>query len=111
MVLLVLILAAGAALAQPSMTDGPQFLKQHCAACHSGAGAQGGFNIARMERPEAWSKAALRVHNGEMPPRAPLPVETREAFAAWVRDRLRAEACSVKAPLAAPAVRRLSRTQ
>jgi mono/diheme cytochrome c family protein len=86
-------------------------LKQNCAGCHSGATAQGGFNIARMDKPESWSKAALRVHNGEMPPRAPLPVEKREAFASWVRDRLRTEACSVNAPPAAPVVRRLSRTQ
>jgi hypothetical protein len=111
MVFLVLILAASAVFAQPSTIDGRQFLKQHCAACHSGAAALGGFDIGKMERPDAWSKAALRVHNGEMPPRAPLPVETREAFAAWVRDRLRAEACSVTTPPAAPTARRLSRTQ
>ncbi|HYP07458.1 MAG TPA: DUF1588 domain-containing protein [Bryobacteraceae bacterium] len=90
--------------------DGQQFLKKHCSGCHSGQAAVGGFNIAKLS-PSGWSKAALRVHNGEMPPKSALPIELREAFSSWVQNTLRAQACSSGiTPGAAPA-RRLSRAQ
>src|SRR5688500_6507497 len=46
-----------------------------------------------------------------MPPKTVLPLEQREAFASWVRESVRAEACAAGVvPGPAPA-RRLSRAQ
>src|SRR5689334_11201574 len=93
-----LLLLAACALAQPSSApytsaEGQQFLRTNCGNCHDGKARAGGFDITRLaqtasfrEEPEKWSKAAFRVHNGEMPPGAPLAVEKREAFAGWVRE-------------------------
>lgn len=108
---LLLLIAATVAFGQTPAFDGKQFVQQRCAACHAGKSPAGGFDTAKADNLEAWNKAALRVHNGEMPPRAPLPVEQREAFSAWVRDRVRSQACAAGiAPGPAP-IRRLSRTQ
>ena len=73
------LLAASAAAQTPAphfdLAGGRQFLKTNCAACHGGKPAAGGFDINKLappesfrERSELWTKAALRVHNGEMPP-------------------------------------------
>jgi mono/diheme cytochrome c family protein len=69
------LLAASAVAQSPAPrynpADGQKFLRTNCAACHAGKALAGGFDIARLalpasfrERSEAWSKAALRVHNG-----------------------------------------------
>jgi len=95
-----------------------QVLQATCSACHLGNSPAGGFDIRSVntsasfaEHPDTWAKIALRVHNGEMPPSAPLPVEPREAFVEWVRANLRTSACSQGiAPGPAP-IRRLSRSQ
>lgn len=96
------------------------FLKQYCRACHSPASAVGGFNVEELTSPESlrlqapkWSKAALRVRNGEMPPKgAPAPeLEAREAFANWVDANVRAAVCA-EGPAPGPAVtRRLNREE
>jgi Protein of unknown function (DUF1588)/Protein of unknown function (DUF1592)/Protein of unknown function (DUF1585)/Protein of unknown function (DUF1587)/Protein of unknown function (DUF1595) len=116
------LLAASAVAQSPAPrynpADGQKFLRTNCAACHAGKALAGGFDIARLalpasfrERSEAWSKAALRVHNGEMPPGAALDVVQREAFVGWVQENLRSVACSAGiVPGAAPA-RRLNRDQ
>ena len=58
-----------------------------------------------------WTKAALRVYNGEMPPGGDLGVEQREAFAGWVQENLRRRPVRTGiVPGAAPA-RRLNRYQ
>jgi hypothetical protein len=98
--------------------DSEQLLKTRCLGCHSGKAPAGGFDVAKLtdpsslrDRPDTWIKAAARIHNGEMPPQAPLPLSDREAFAGWVQASVRAEACSAGiVPGPAPA-RRLSRSQ
>ena len=119
----VAVLAATIAAAQSSgrpYTDaeGRQFLKTQCLACHSGKAPAGGLDVTKLvapsslrEHPEVWSKAALRVHNGEMPPKSALSVEQREAFAGWVQASLRAEACAAGMVPGPSPVRRLSRAQ
>src|SRR5688500_2390147 len=99
-------------------SDGQQFLKKHCVSCHNGKLSAGGFDISGLapasslrDKPEAWSKIALRVHNGEMPPKSAVPLDDRETFVVWVRESLRTEACAAGlVPGPAPA-RRLSRAQ
>ncbi len=100
--------------------DGQKFLVKHCAACHTGNAPAGGYNLATLstptsfkDKPEAWTAAVHRVHNGEMPPKAfPAPdLKSREEFVSLVKAGLRAEACpSGPVPGAAPA-RRLNRAQ
>ena len=98
--------------------QGQQFLKTQCAGCHSGKAPAGNFDIAKLAQPDsirvrsaAWSKAALRVRNGEMPPKSTLSVDAREAFFSGVSESLRTEACAAGVvPGPAPA-RRLSRSQ
>ena len=118
-----LILLAACALAQPSgapytALEGQQFLRANCGNCHAGKTRAGGFDITRLAPPASfrdesgkWSKAALRVHNGEMPPGAPLALEKREAFAGWVQENLRQAACSNGMVPGPSPVRRLSRTE
>jgi hypothetical protein len=118
-----LVLLAASAVAQPpaaryNPAEGQQFLQANCGSCHAGKAPVGGFDINKLalpvsfrERSEAWTKAALRVYNGEMPPTAPLGLEQREAFAGWVQENLRKAACSEgMLPGPAPA-RRLNRYQ
>jgi hypothetical protein len=108
---LLLLIAASVAFGQTPAFDGRQFAQQKCGACHSGQKPAGGFNIAETGRLQSWNRAALRVYNGEMPPRAPLPIEQREAFAKWVRDRVRSEACAAGTVPGPAPVRRLSAAQ
>jgi len=93
-------------------------LRTNCGNCHGGKARAAGFDITRLAQPASfreesakWNKAALRVHNGEMPPGAPLALEKREAFAGWVRENLRQAACSDGIVPGPSPVRRLSRTQ
>jgi hypothetical protein len=111
-----LILLAACAAAQPSSApytsaEGLQFLRTNCGNCHGGKARASGFDITRLaqpasfrEQPEKWSKAAFRVHNGEMPPGSALAVEKREAFVGWVRESLRQTACSNGLMMPAPNV-------
>ena len=118
-----LILLTACAPAQPSAVpytavEGQQFMRTNCGTCHGGKSRAGGFDITRLaqtasfrEESEKWSKAALRVHNGEMPPGGAFPLEKREAFAGWVRENLRQAACSDGMVPGPSPIRRLSRTQ
>ena len=98
--------------------QGRQFLEASCKSCHLGKSPAGGFDIRSLtaptsfaDRPDIWGKVALRVHNGEMPPKAPLAVEKREALVEWVQANLRTAGCS-QGLVAGPApIRRLSRSQ
>jgi mono/diheme cytochrome c family protein len=118
-----LLVAAAATAAQTASpvdtrTEGRRFLERHCVSCHAGKDPAGKFDITKLtlpaslrERPEVWIKAALRVHNGEMPPKIALPLEEREAFSKWVQESLRAEACSAGIVPGPSPIRRLSRAQ
>src|SRR5690349_5433947 len=76
-----------------------QFLKQYCQGCHQGNSPAGGFDVRKLSaaasiQPEAerWNKVALRVKNGEMPPKvAPAPPpDQREQFTQWATASVRA---------------------
>src|SRR4051794_38755824 len=75
--LLSLPVGAGAQTASYSFDDAQRFLKANCSTCHQGVEPAGGFSLREVStaetirsRPERWAKLALRVRNGEMPPRA-----------------------------------------
>jgi hypothetical protein len=116
-----LLLTSTAAYPQVRPFDaaaGHRFLETKCGACHAGKKPAGGLEIASLnadssvrERPDLWSKAAARVHNGEMPPGGGLPVEEREAFAQWVQQELRRAACADGLVPGPAPIRRLSRSQ
>ena len=114
-----LAVATSVVAAQPFTHAATQsFLKKNCLGCHTGKAPAGEFDVTKLmapaslkQNPQAWTKAALRVHNGEMPPKAPLPVEQREAFNDWVKQSLKAEACAAGIVPGPAPVRRLSRSQ
>jgi len=96
------------------------FLNSNCKACHFGKGAVGGFDVKKFVAGEPmlaqqnnWARAALRVKNGEMPPKgAPAPeLDAKEAFTHWVETSLRVEACATGITPGRPMVRRLNRTE
>lgn len=102
-----------------SFDHSQEFLKKYCASCHQGKGA-GGFSLGSVGTPaslrtlpQKWSGAALRVRNGEMPPRGSTApsLDERETFSQWVDTTVRAEACaSGPVPGQAP-LRRLNRDE
>ena len=89
------------------------FLKTYCEACHQGAKPAGGFAIDRVSQGSAWSRAALRIRNMEMPPKgAPAPpLDERESFLTGVTAAIHKQACS-SGPVAGRApLRRLNRDE
>ena len=103
-----------------SFANAQAFLKTYCQACHGGAASSGGFRLERFATPaslqseaQKWSRASLRVHNGEMPPQgAPAPnVDAREQFSQWVGAALRADACPNGATPGPYPIRRLNREE
>ena len=118
-----LILPAAALGAQParySFNDATAFLKTHCQVCHKGTSPAGGFDIQRLAsgasvRSETalWSKLALRVRNGEMPPKgaAAPAAEQREQFTNWITISMREAACAAGAMPSPTRLRRLNRDE
>ena len=108
------------AMASPVAASLPEFLEQHCHACHSGTAAEAGFDLATL--PVAFSNAELRnrweqIHerlaSGEMPPPdAPQPpAADRQAAATWLDEQLvQADAADVAANGRA-GMRRLTRSE
>jgi mono/diheme cytochrome c family protein len=103
-----------------SFDDAQRFLKAQCSACHQGAKPAGGFalrEIATAEtmrsQPERWNKLALRLRNGEMPPKgaATPPVAEREHFLEWADSALRAAVCSGGPAAGHSPARRLNRDE
>ena len=97
-----------------------QFLKTNCQACHQGSSPAGKFHIQQLAagssiaaEAERWNKLAIRVRNGEMPPKgAPAPpVDQREQFTNFVAASVRAAACSASVALAPSRIRRLNRDE
>ena len=96
------------------------FLNTNCKSCHFGKGAVGGFDVTKFTAGEPmlgkqreWSRAVLRVKNGEMPPKGvPAPsLDAKEQFAQWVEAGLRREACADGITPGRAMVRRLNRTE
>src|SRR5262245_7338575 len=101
--LLALPLILSAQPADYTLDNAQQFLKQYCQACHQGNSPAAGFDIQKLStassiqsEAERWNKVALRVKNGEMPPKAAPapPVDQREQFTQWATSSVRAVACS-----------------
>jgi hypothetical protein len=100
--------------------DSQQFLKTYCQACHQGSSPAGGFHIQRIAAPdsiarqaERWNKVAIRVRNGEMPPKgATAPaMEQRERFTEWVASSVRAAVCGAGVAPGPARIRRLNRDE
>lgn len=96
------------------------FLNTSCKACHFGKGAVGGFDVTKFVAAEPmlaqqreWSRAVLRVKNGEMPPKgAPAPtLVAKEHFTRWVEASIRREACADGITPGRAMVRRLNRAE
>ena len=109
--LLTFPVALAAQQARYSFDDAQRFLKANCQACHQGTAAAAGFDIQQIASPAAirseaarWNMLALRVRNGEMPPKgipAP-PADQKEQFVNWVTASLREASCAPPAPCPAP---------
>jgi hypothetical protein len=120
---LLLSLLTTACIASPagphSFEQAQGFLKTYCQSCHQSNGA-GGFNVQRVSTAESlrtdaqkWTSLALRVRNGEMPPKgSPAPsLEDREEFTHWVDATLRIEACAAGVTPGPAPLRRLNRDE
>ena len=104
----------------PDFAGSQRFLETYCKSCHAGKAAVGGFRLEKVASPESfataaqdWSRLALRVRNGEMPPKgSPAPeLSAREELARYVEQTLRTTACaSGVGPGPAP-LRRLNRDE
>ena len=104
----------------PDFAGSQRFLQTYCKSCHAGKAAVGGFRLEKVASPESfataaqdWSRLALRVRNGEMPPKgSPAPeLSAREELARYVEQTLRTTACaSGVGPGPAP-LRRLNRDE
>jgi hypothetical protein len=103
-----------------AFANAQQFLNTSCKACHFGKGAVGGFDVTKFTAAEPmlvkqreWSRAVVRVKNGEMPPKgAPAPtLDAKEHFTQWVEASLRTEACADGITPGRAMVRRLNRTE
>src|SRR5260370_9878373 len=117
-----LITLPAALAAQParySFDDAQAFLKGHCQICHQGTVPAGGFDIHQIDSPSTirseaarWNTLALRVRNGEMPPKgAPVPpAGQREQFTNWVTLSIREATCAGAMPSPAR-IRRLNRDE
>ena len=96
------------------------FLGTHCAKCHQDKGGAGGFKLSRVAAfetlktdGEKWKSLALRVKNGEMPPKgspAP-PIDDRVSFGQWVDHELRNQACGSGIVAGPSPIRRLNRDE
>ncbi|HUS05932.1 MAG TPA: DUF1588 domain-containing protein, partial [Bryobacteraceae bacterium] len=64
-------------------------------------------------QPDEWSRIAIRVRNGEMPPKgaAALSLDQRESFTNWIQRSLTAHACAEGVQPGAAPVRRLNRNE
>src|SRR5580698_4971309 len=119
-ILIALPAALGAQPASYSFDAAQAFLKDHCQMCHQGTAPAGGFDIQQISsaatiRSEAarWNSVALRVRNGEMPPKGVLvpPADQREAFANWITLSVRQAGCAAGAMPSAARIRRLNRDE
>ena len=119
-ILIMLSVALGAQPARYSFDDAQAFLKGHCQMCHQGTSPAGGFDIQQIASPATirseaarWNKVALRVRNGEMPPKGiPVPpAGPREQFTNWVTLSVRQAGCAAGATPSPARMRRLNRDE
>ena len=100
--------------------DGQAFLGTYCSACHGGGRAAGGMSLAAYTAPDSlrtdnvgWNRILIRVRSGEMPPKgAASPSQSdRDAFASWLDNALRTQACAGPATVGPWPMRRLNRDE
>jgi hypothetical protein len=103
-----------------SLDDAQLLLKTYCQACHSEKTPMAGFSVTQLgapaslnDRADRWARVALRVRNGEMPPRgAPAPApDQREGFAKWIGESLHAKVCAAGPVPGRNPIRRLNRDE
>ena len=121
--LTILVTFSAALTAQParySFDDAQALLKNNCQACHQGTAPAGGFDVQQIASPASirseaarWNSLALRVKNGEMPPKgAPAPsLDQREQFTNWITASVREAACVAGAMPSPTGLRRLNRDE
>lgn len=118
--LVIVALSAVCAMGAPDFQASQKFLATYCKNCHSGKSAVGGFRLEKVSDPESfatdshsWTRLALRVRNGEMPPKGlPAPVlKAREEFSAYVHQTLRTTACASGITAGPSPLRRLNRDE
>jgi len=104
----------------PDFAESQRFLETYCKSCHAGKAAVGGFRLEKVASPESfataaqdWSRLALRVRNGEMPPKgSPAPeLNAREELARYVEQTLRTTACASGIAAGPAPLRRLNRDE
>ena len=103
-----------------SFSDLQTLTQRHCSACHTGAEAQAGFDLTKYPSPasvaearDLWQTVAMRVRQGEMPPR-PVPgpaKQERDSMAEWIESELLAAACATGLSPGPNPTRRLSRSE
>ncbi|MCC6539471.1 MAG: DUF1592 domain-containing protein [Bryobacterales bacterium] len=93
-------------------------LKKHCAACHSGKAASGGFTLTKLaaeksleDEARTWGRILARVRENEMPPQnAPaMPAEARHEFVKFIDTSLFKLACADGIAPGPTPLRRLNR--
>jgi hypothetical protein len=103
-----------------SFGEAQSFLKTNCSACHTGTAPAAGFDLQQISSAATigseaarWNTVALRVRNGEMPPKgAPIPpAEQRAQLVDWIAASVRAAGCTAEPVSTAPSVRRLNRDE
>lgn len=115
-VVLTLAVRGSAAADQPKDSVAATFFQDHCLACHEGADAAGGLDLARWPGASAddaafakWVTIHDRVANGEMPPDEPLDEGTRRRFLDEVSRRLTAHEARALDSAGRAAWRRMNR--
>jgi hypothetical protein len=118
-----LIMLPAALTAQParySFDDAQAFLKGQCQICHQGTAPAGGFDIQQIASPSTirseaarWNRLALRIRNGEMPPKGASvpPADQREQFTSWVTLSVREATCAAGDMPSPARIRRLNRDE
>jgi len=113
-------LSAVCSIGAPNFEATQNFLLTYCKNCHSGKSAVGGFRLEKVSDPASfsadphvWTRLALRVRNGEMPPKGlPSPaLSAREELAAYVDQTLRTTACAAGITAGPSPLRRLNRDE
>ncbi|MCA2963062.1 MAG: DUF1588 domain-containing protein [Acidobacteriaceae bacterium] len=104
----------------PDFAESQRFLETYCKSCHAGKTAVGGFRLEKVASPESfataaqdWTRLALRVRDGEMPPKgSPAPeLNAREELARYVEQTLRTTACASGIAAGPAPLRRLNRDE
>lgn len=97
------------------------FLKKHCASCHTGPKAKGGFGVEKLvasaaestKQVDGWSKVAEQVRNRSMPPESkPQPTAAElDRLNTWIDEKVMKLACAGPVNPGKVTARRLNRQE